>query len=194
MRVLVDMDEVVAGWGLGYDRYAEEFGLAAEGGQPYGTLSTWNLKGKLTEAGIKIHDRIMELEGFYRDLPVIEGAQDAIANLMRSGHSVHFVSTPYLSNPTCASDKLAWVEEHFGKEMMRRTILATDKTLVNGDVLIDDRPEILGEAIPTWKHLCFGTYGYCETTASERVKDWWEALNAVALFQWERDLTATKMV
>ena len=194
MRTLVDLDGVAAGWGHGYDTLAEQFGLLAEGGMLYHERTTWDLRQGLTERGLDITRQIMEYDGFYRNLPVIDGAQDAIERLQRTGHDVWFVSTPYLSNPSCANDKLAWVEEHFGPRLMAKTILTMDKTVVIGDVLIDDRPEISGVQAPTWKHLCFGEYGYSATTQSERVKTWYDVETTIMLLQWERDLTNTKVV
>lgn len=39
----------------------------------------------------------------------------------------------------------AWVEKHLGHEFLEQVILTRDKTLISGDLLIDDRPDILGE-------------------------------------------------
>lgn len=192
MRVLVDLDGVVADWGFGYDREAEFYGLWREGGMAYSDRPTWDLNWNLTPKGKLINQRIMERCGFYRELPPIPGAISAIHTLARS-FEIWFVSTPFLTHETCASEKLAWVGEHFGQEYQRRTILTMDKTLVNGDVLIDDKPEVTGVATPTWKHLCFGDYGYSSTTQSQRVRDWGEAQEAVLLMQWERELLATKV-
>lgn len=194
MRTLVDLDGVVADWGHGYDTLANLFDLAAEGGMLYRERTTWDLRQGLTDRGLDITRQIMEYDGFYRDLPLIEGAKDGITCLLREGHDVWFVSTPYLSNPSCANNKLAWVNDHFGPRLMAKTILTMDKTLVMGDVLIDDRPEIVGVQAPSWKHLCFGEYGYSATTQSERVPNWYAAYTAVEMLQWERDLMTTKVM
>jgi len=37
-----------------------------------------------------------------------------------------------------------WVKQHLGESAVRRMILTHDKTMVNGDLLIDDRPSIKG--------------------------------------------------
>jgi hypothetical protein len=47
---------------------------------------------------------------------------------------------------------------------VNRVILTHDKTLVRGDVLIDDKPGITGNMIPAWKHLVFDS----PTTAPSR--------------------------
>lgn len=39
----------------------------------------------------------------------------------------------------------AWVEKHLGYDFLEQVILTRDKTLIAGDLLIDDKPDILGE-------------------------------------------------
>lgn len=195
MIVLIDLDGVEADWGYGYDVLAKYRKLHEEGGVPYAERPRWDLCEGLTERGVAINSWIMEQSGFYYTLPPIAGAIEATKRIIEAGHSVWFVSTPHPHNRTCASDKYDWVEEHFGFDYRRRTILTDDKTLVMGDVLIDDRPLIEGEnPNPTWKHLCFGEYGYSSTTQSERAKTWDDVEIAIELLQWDRDLMATKAV
>jgi len=42
-----------------------------------------------------------------------------------------------------------------GPSWVDRIVLAKDKTLVRGDVLIDDKPEVTGSLCPSWEHLVF---------------------------------------
>lgn len=60
-----------------------------------------------------------------------------------------------LTSHFCAAEKYAWVRQHFGPEWLNRMILTVDKTTVRGDVLIDDKPKIVGVQHPTWRHLLF---------------------------------------
>ena len=61
-----------------------------------------------------------------------------------------------LTSAFCAAEKYAWVERHLGAEWKGRILITSDKTLVRGDVLIDDKPLITGaEASPAWAHLLF---------------------------------------
>ena len=55
----------------------------------------------------------------------------------------------------CKPEKFAWVEEHLGSKWASRIIMTRDKTLVHGDVLIDDKPNIVGVRAPTWKHILY---------------------------------------
>lgn len=75
-------------------------------------------------------------EGFYRELPPIEGAVEALQEMLQEGHEVYICTSPLTSSRYCASEKLEWVHEHLGKAWLKRTVIASDKTLVVGDVLI----------------------------------------------------------
>ena len=102
---------------------------------------------------------IMRAEGFYRDLPVIDGAKRALGEMVAAGHDVFLCTSPLVSSRWSVPDKLAWIEHHLGRAWLRRIVITSDKTLV-GDrlrpcVLIDDRPQITGVAIPPWEHVLF---------------------------------------
>lgn len=92
--------------------------------------------------------------GFYRDIPPMAGAIEAMNDLAQQ-HEVTICTAPFLSNPTCAQDKYTWVKEHLGKEWLQRLVVTRDKTLVRGDLLIDDRPEVKGAFPPLWEHVIY---------------------------------------
>ncbi|XP_034497648.1 5'(3')-deoxyribonucleotidase, cytosolic type isoform X2 [Ailuropoda melanoleuca] len=49
-----------------------------------------------------------------------------------------------------------WVENHLGPQFVERIILTRDKTVVLGDLLIDDKDTIRGqEETPSWEHILF---------------------------------------
>lgn len=49
-----------------------------------------------------------------------------------------------------------WVEQNLGPEFVERIILTRDKTVVMGDLLIDDKDNIQGlEETPSWEHILF---------------------------------------
>ncbi|KAG2460769.1 NT5C protein, partial [Polypterus senegalus] len=52
--------------------------------------------------------------------------------------------------------RYTWVEKHLGPEFVERLILTRDKTVVWGDLLIDDKDRITGvEPNPSWEHIVF---------------------------------------
>lgn len=95
-------------------------------------------------------------EGWFRHLPVTPGAYDGLHMLADYG-DVWVCSKPLEANPTCRDDKARWLAEHFGSQWMRKLILAPDKSLVHGDVLLDDAIKLrwLDNPHRTWEPVCF---------------------------------------
>lgn len=90
---------------------------------------------------------MVDTPGWFRDLPVVEGAQEGLAKLAEVPNSEVWICTkPLEANVTCRDDKAWWIEQHFGEEWVDRLILAPDKSLVQGHLLLDDAPK------PEWSH------------------------------------------
>lgn len=100
-------------------------------------------------------DRIRNRPGFYEGLGTVRGATGGVRYLISLGMVPVVCTRPRLQNATCASEKLSWLRQHF-PEFEERFVLTTDKTLVHGDFLIDDKIEIAGVSRPSWKHVLFG--------------------------------------
>jgi 5'-nucleotidase len=119
---------------------------------------------------------IMRAEGFYRDLPVIDGAPAALQEIRDAGHEVFVCTSPLTGAPRCVAEKLAWVEHHLGRAWRDRTIITKDKTLV-GDrgqpcVLVDDRPDVKGLASPPpWEQVLFDA-PYNRGKTGARLSSW----------------------
>lgn len=121
----------------------------------------WDLMAGLTHDEKRVMRDILERPGFFAGLDPLPGAKRALENLVDRGHEVFIVTSPYVSNPTCASDKMAWVERHLGRGWAtKRLVITTDKTRVRADVLIDDKPVITGSRTPEWERIFFGDYEY----------------------------------
>ena len=92
--------------------------------------------------------------GFFRSLPMIAGAKEALEELEHGGCIVRIVTAPIRTSHS-ASEKLDWIAEHLGGDWCPKTIIARDKTLIRGDILIDDNPEVSGAIVPTWTHVLY---------------------------------------
>ncbi|KAK1794321.1 hypothetical protein P4O66_011207, partial [Electrophorus voltai] len=85
---------------------------------------------------------------------------------------VFICTSPIKHYKYCPYEKYAWVEKHLGPDFLEQIILTRDKTVVTGDILIDDKPDILGkttvftftnleqvgtcvEPTPSWEHVLF---------------------------------------
>lgn len=61
--------------------------------------------------------------GWFRDLPVIDGAAEGMDALAEVG-DVWICTKPMEVNPSCRDDKAAWVADHLGDKWLRRLIIA----------------------------------------------------------------------
>ena len=100
-------------------------------------------------------DAIYHAPCFYRDLPPIAGAIEGVKAMLDAGIDVRICTSPLDAFRHCVPEKYEWVERHLGQEFVRRIIVTKDKSLVAGDVLIDDNPEIATSRPPTWRHVLF---------------------------------------
>jgi 5'-nucleotidase len=96
--------------------------------------------------------------GFYRGLAPIEGAIEDFASLTANPKlDVHILTAPSIYNPLCYTEKRLWVEDHLGFEAVSRLIIAPDKSLLKGHMLIDDQTEGRGQERFEGKLIHFGS-------------------------------------
>lgn len=88
-------------------------------------------------------DFLLQSPEFWRTLPVIPGAQDAIKQLKQSGE-VLIVTSPYYSCRGFFEARFEWLREHFGIDP-GDVIPTPKKYLIPGDALFDDKPDHVKE-------------------------------------------------
>lgn len=93
--------------------------------------------------------------GFFCELKPIAGAVEALHEMKELGHSVYLCTSSYFNYSQCVSCKYQWVAAHLGQRWQSKVIISADKTLVKGDFLIDDRPELKGKFTPSWEYILY---------------------------------------
>jgi 5'-nucleotidase len=119
-------------------------------------------------------DAIANEEGFFADLEPYEGFVDAFHEISADPRIATFICTSpkkFYKNATCAAEKHLCILKHLGKGVTERIVLARDKTLVHGHVLIDDKPTIEGCATPTWTHI-YHDRPYNRSMSGPRITSW----------------------
>lgn len=84
----------------------------------------------------KIMKFIRNTKGFFKDLPVIEGAQTVIKELMQD-HEI-FITTAAMDFPNSFDDKFYWLQEKFPFIQKENIVFCGNKSIIHADYLIDD--------------------------------------------------------
>jgi 5'(3')-deoxyribonucleotidase len=105
--------------------------------------------------------------GFFLRLLPIEGAIDTINRLSKE-HDVWILTSPSVLNPHSYTEKRLWVEQYFGIEMCKKLILSLDKSLLEGDILIDDRADSNKQNEFDGDLLLFGSDKYPDWNSIEK--------------------------
>lgn len=100
-------------------------------------LVDWDMtKFVKPECGKKIEDYLYE-PGLYDYVPMIPDADWGVDRLRTAGHRVVFVT----SDPSGGkSGKIDWLKRHRLVSSQNDWIIAHDKSMIHGDILIDDSP------------------------------------------------------
>lgn len=176
MIVLVDQDGVIADfeklfWERWTEKYPDQSGVPLTQRTTHTLIDQYpqELKGKVKQ--------IYNDPGFFRSLPLIPGAKEAIIKMKEMGWVVKICTSPLTNYKHCILEKFEWVEENLGFEYTKDLIVTKDKTLVKADFLIDDRPHIGGVATPEWEHIIYDAPYNRQITDKRRVT-WsnWESI------------------
>lgn len=107
-----------------------------------------------------------DVPGIFSLMDPVRGAVEAVLELV-DYFDTYVLSTSPWNNPTAWSDKLLWIQRHFGKTeespLHKRLILSHHKNLNEGHFLVDDRQmhgaDLFG-ARPGSEHIHFGQPGF----------------------------------
>lgn len=155
--LLMDMDGVLADWTKRVlqtyaERYPDRFVPKQE------DVTQFFIEGLFPEEHQEDLLAIPREKGFYLSLDPIAGAIEALKDI--ENNCLDFIEPFLCTAPElefeelmCHSEKAQWVQAILGDFWLKRLIITKDKTLVIGDYLIDDKPEIKGVLKPAWQQI-----------------------------------------
>lgn len=167
-RIAVDMDGVLADTDTHFITwYYDAYGVQV----PYEQLL-----GKPEGEGFPEKGAIRKFAftpGFFRTLPVMPGAVEAITALME-GFEIYIVSAA-MEFPQSLAEKHAWLQEHFPFIPWNNIVFCGDKSIINADYMIDDHPKNLDKFEGVT--IMFNAAHNTNITHHQRVVSWQEVLN-----------------
>jgi 5'(3')-deoxyribonucleotidase len=108
----------------------------------YSDITEWDIWSQVNRlAGREIADRrLLSSTAWWDAIPVCEGAQAAVDMVRRDGFDVVFVTAPWYGCADWEGARRRWLHQHF--DARRCDVIPTErKTLIRGDILLDDRLE-----------------------------------------------------
>lgn len=95
--------------------------------------------------------------GFFTKLEPIAGSIEAIKQLSKK-YDVYILTAASWTNPVSFAEKIEWIKKYF-PSMYKRAIFSDNKSLLQGDYLIDDRCVNMQKDF-SGKWIQFGTSPY----------------------------------
>ncbi len=108
--------------------------------------------------------------GFFKDIPVMEGAQETVKEL--SQYYEIYVATAALEFPNSFREKYDWLQMNFPDISWKNIVFCGDKSIIASDFLIDDH--IKNMISFTGKGILYSAPHNKDETAYPRVANWRE--------------------
>jgi 5'(3')-deoxyribonucleotidase len=164
-RLILDQDDVLADT---HGKLAEivlrEFGTALT----HEALYQAPFQEILTPADQTRLYKIIHEPGFFSDIPVIPNAYESVLALSEKYEI--FVATAAMEFPNSFREKYDWLHKHFDFLSWSNMVFCGDKSILNGDYLIDDMPRNLKTF--KGKGLLFNAPHNLKEMDYERVMNW----------------------
>jgi len=168
MRIAIDMDEVLADPIHKFIQlYNRDHQVPLDLIIKPGTEIFQNVPAEINQ---KWFEYINE-KGFFRDLPVIDGAVEAVQKLQEN-YEVYIVSAA-MEFKNSLEDKFDWLQEHFPFISWKQIIFCGEK-IVDVDIMIDDRIKNFVDF--KGRPLLFTSPHNILITEYERVDNWKQVL------------------
>ena len=152
MRILIDLDDTIADF---QGRLAQLYN-ENNPNKPFDVAKRkdFYLGRGDTEHLVDDTWHLMRGIGFFLSLDPIKGAVEAV-NHLQNKHEVYIVTSAGTTFPLAPTEKYQWVEREFGIKMLNNLVITRAKYLVDGDILIDDKPFHEDEDKASWQHVVF---------------------------------------
>ncbi len=134
LRIAVDMDEVIAD---SFSKHLGQYNQRAGASLTPEMISKSGMAEMIPGESRDAFNAIPHAPGFFADLEVIAGSQEALLELSR--HHDIYITSAAMEVPSSFADKFQWMERNFPFIPPRRIVFCGDKNIVNADVLVDDR-------------------------------------------------------
>lgn len=103
-------------------------------------ITEWDVFGFVTEEEKNRGLEFLKTDAFWLNLSVLPGAIEGVEALIKDGHEIYWVTSPWLPCRTWEANRREWLEKHFGTKHTH-VVPCFDKHVVVGDYFADDKVE-----------------------------------------------------
>lgn len=145
MDIFIDMDQTLNDFTTSFVKVAEKILDEDLSEKAKNIGNDWGLQdvlfGDHPEKDM-ITEAIFNYPGFWLDMEPKELATKAVRELSRIAN-VYIVTFPWPTSATCFLEKYYWVKKHMPFFDMSKLIYIKDKHLLQGNIIVDDKPSYL---------------------------------------------------
>lgn len=168
MTLIIDMDEVMADAIARFlEWYERDFGVHYTKADLYDT----KLHLLVPDEHRKIVKEYPHQKGFFKDLPLIENSREVIEQL--NNRFEVYVASAAMEFRFSLEEKYDWLDQHFPFIHWKRRIFCGDKSILKGDILIDDHDFNL--SVFDGRSIMFTSTHNVSETKYERLDNWLDA-------------------
>lgn len=152
--ILIDMDDTLCEFTLGFYNELKKRDIPQDiKNIDPGKRLFYHLAKNYPKEYLNLIEEILSKKGFIETLKPVKGSIDAVKQLMKH-YNIFFCSSPLKCSLSRSSEeKHKWIQKYFNTS--ENLILTTDKTIIQGDYLIDDKFPIIGQIEPTWEQIIY---------------------------------------
>ncbi len=132
MKILLDFDEVINSM---THHWVNTLNCVYGTSVNFEDVSEWDMQKAfptLTEDEIY---NPLHLQSFWNGVEIITGAKEGIQKLLSEGHEIYIVTS---AHPDTIKWKAEWLQRELPEIPWSHVIVASNKSLVKGDILVDD--------------------------------------------------------
>ena len=164
--IAVDMDGVIADTVLQFiNWYEKDYGVKIEKNAFHG-------RPEIEVFPEGVMKKIVYSPGFFRNVPLMDGAQEALVELME--HFDVYIVSAAMEFPQSLPEKYDWLKEHLPFVSWRNIIFCGDKSVIGTDYMIDDHVRNLDSF--KGKTILFTAGHNVDIDRHTRVNNWKEAM------------------
>ena len=123
----------------------------------------------LNKKNIVLYRNILSRKGFYHSLQPIPGSIEAVKKMMEE-YDVYICTSPLVEYEHHINEKYTWIDKYL-PGLRGKIYVCTDKTLLNGDILIDSKIN-MGLYKPTWRQIIYDRPFNQPIDAHPRMNTW----------------------